>query len=246
VKGHALPSLQDAHWFDEFGTRARPTAIAEFTGVDDATRESIEARVLADRPRWQTHDERGTSPFYTLGSPTYIRGNSPFDRQAQQYLRDRYRDAHQALLERLGAILEAPVELSPHDSAPGFHIFEAGAGVTHPAVGMHLDAQYRHLDHQDPRGRGVTHSSQLVSVTTVIRADGDAGLDYVPLPHIPGAPMRTEPTRHLGYEPGRLVVQFGLFPHNVAAFGTKGAQQLRITFQAHAIRGASGAWRLYW
>jgi hypothetical protein len=242
----ALPVLREALWFDEFGTRARPTAIAVFTGVDDATRESIEARVLADRRRWESQNERGTSPFYTLGLPTYIRGASPFDHLAQQYLRDRYSDAYEVLLERLGAILDAPVELSPGDSAPGFHIFEAEAGAAHPPVGMHFDGQFRHLDHQDPGSTAIAHSSQVISVTTVIRADGDAGLDYVPLPHIPGILMRTEPIRHLKYEPGRLVVQFGLFAHSVAAFGAAGAQQLRITLQAHAIRRASGVWRLYW
>lgn len=242
----ALPDLAEAQWFHAFGTRARPTAIAVFGGVDEATRESIAARVLTDRHHWQTHDERGASPFFTLGSPTYIRGNAPLESLEQQYLRDRYADAHRALVTRLTAILDAPVELSPHDSAPGFHIFEAEPGAIHAAVGMHLDAQYRHLDRIEPGGADAAHSSRLMSVTMVIRSDGNAGLDYVPRPHIPGVAMRTEPTRHLVYEPGRLVVQFGLFPHTVAAFGGQAGRQLRITLQAHAVRERSGTWRLYW
>gem|GEM_PF-5098890 len=241
----SLPGLSDAHWFDSFGTRARPAALAVFDGFDETIRASLEARVLADRARWQTHGERNTSPFYTLGLPTYIRGAKPSDPHTQRFLRDSYADAHAVLVDRMRSILGTPVELSPHDSAPGFHIFESPEGAAHPAVGMHLDAQHRHLEVGDA-DKVTNHRANVLSITAVIRSDGGSGLDYVPWPHIPGMAMRTEPTRHLEYEPGRLVVHYGLFAHTVAAFGAAQTHQTRITFQAHAIQRSSGAWRLYW
>lgn len=213
-------------------------------------------QVWALRPEWENRVPG--LPFYTLGAASYLDGG---DRDAyygkaaalNPILEREFGWLYDRMLGALGDRLGAPVAFETCAARPGFHIFLAHEAFKRPLSRIHFDLQYQEIDWS--AHAGIDFSRPLSFTLALQLPRSGAGLvtwnvakaDYDAMDAADRAQLDEDcPPRYVAYRKGELICHSGLLLHRIApAQPGMHPDDVRLTLQAHALRGRDGYW-LYW
>jgi len=193
-------------------------------------------------------------PFYTLGAASYLDGDDEyvsFAKKMNPLLLKHFCELYIPLAEILYAETGEIIKYEEQFALPGFHIFESHPIFEKPIAACHFDLQYKKI--QWPYQN--IDLTRPFSFTLSLKLPSHGGglnywdLEYEPLkdktrPELEKIQERVE-KKYIPYKEGSMIVQQGLFLHQIAP-----AQELlptdeRITLQGHGLI-CDGALRLYW
>jgi hypothetical protein len=230
-------------------------------------REAADVLTALDQLRrfWVERDV--TPPIYTLGAASYLdhsNANPSFyyakARLFNPILRQRLGWLYERLEATLASHLEEPVAYAEALGLPGFNIYLGEKMAEGPAgrMGPRRGPSHPHYDQQGilpdcDRSEPGNLPKQVSFTLPMVLPTGGGGLNVWDLhaaetAGMPDATIRecleSRRRRNYPYCVGRLVLQSGLYYHQVAGVERMRAPDRRITLQGHGLF-CHGAWRLY-
>jgi hypothetical protein len=193
-------------------------------------------------------------PFYTLGAASYLDDQEDYFilvKKKNPLLLEHFRELYIRLAEILKDEIREIIKYDEQLALPGFHIFESHPIFETPVAACHFDLQYqrRLWPYQN------IDLTRPISFTLSLKLPNHGGglnywdLEYEPLKdktrqEIEKIQEETE-KKYIPYKVGSMIVQQGLFLHQIAPAENLLPTDERITLQGHGLI-CDGALRLYW
>lgn len=195
-------------------------------------------------------------PFFTLGAASYLDGRDykQYLKLAQQMnpiLLACFRDLYLLLAKAIEKETNETVKFEERIALPGFHIFQYHPFFETQSGAVHFDLQYKEIPWEY---KTIDYDHPFSFTLPLSLPEAGGGLNFWDLEydllknksHQEIEQIRHQTTKQfLPYKVGHLVIQKGLFLHQIAPSNTLKHHDERITLQGHGLI-CDGVLRLYW
>lgn len=195
-------------------------------------------------------------PFYTLGAASYLDGHDyenylKLAQQINPLLLAHFRDLYISLAKTLEKETSEVVKFDEKLALPGFHIFQYHPVFKTHTAAAHFDLQYKEVPWTYKK---IDYDNPISFTLSLSLPKSGGGLNYWNLDyeafkdkprHEVEKIQEQSEQKFIPYQEGSMIVQKGLFLHQIARSSDLQPNDERITLQGHGLI-CDGALRLYW